>query len=248
MSEPRVSVITVVKDNFEGLQETFDSLKKLTYQNFQYIVINGSQHPEKAQEIMSMTERIDVMVNEADRGIYDAMNKGLKLCDGDWVHFLNAGDVYLEAESMREITSCMKPTLDLVFCDVMREFLDGQRKIWKQRYPFRFGIFKNICHQGIWYNLKKNPEMRYDLDYKISADCHLLLQLLMKRDFQCFYYPKALTTFKLGGVSQKFAGHALKERWKSFDDILKNPLINGVNKLNLIRQMYKLKRQQGKIG
>jgi putative colanic acid biosynthesis glycosyltransferase len=236
----------VVKDNLGGLQETFASLERLSGVDFQYIVINGSESPDKAEEIKTMTNRIDVLINEKDAGIYDAMNKGLNLCDGEWVHFLNAGDVYLEVDALEEVVACMKQNLDFVFCDVLREFSDGERKLWKQHYPLRYGIFKNICHQAIWYNLKKNPQLRYDAKYKISADCHLLMQLLMKKDFECFYHPKALTSFKLGGLSQRYAGQALKERWTSFNEIFTSPVLRGVNKLNLMRQMLKLKRQQAK--
>lgn len=248
VSEPRVSVITVVKDHLEGLRQTFSSLEKLSWDNIQYIVINGSQSPEKAKEIMAMTRKIDILVNESDLGVYDAMNKGLRLCDGEWVHFLNAGDVYLQAGALNEVTSCMKSDLDFVFCDVMREFMDGQRRIWSQSYPWRYGIFRNICHQAVWYNLNKNPGLKYDLNYRISADCHLLLQLSLKEDFECFYYPKALTTFKMGGLSQQFAALALRERWQSFDENLRNPMVKAINQINLLRQMFKLKKRKWKDG
>ena len=124
------SIITVVLNAKNDLQVTIDSLKKQTYKNFEYIVIDGGSSDGGLEIIRNNLDIIDKWQSQKDSGIYDAMNKGFDLCDGQFIGILNAGDTYTR-EGLEIIHNYLtkNPKLDFIFGTVKKKIIKhGYRK------------------------------------------------------------------------------------------------------------------------
>ena len=102
-AKPLISIITVCLNSGTTLQRTIDSVRKQTYANIEYIVIDGGSTDDTLKIIRSNEEYITHWLSEPDRGLYDAMNKGIDRATGEWIHLLNADDIYFDANSLSRI-------------------------------------------------------------------------------------------------------------------------------------------------
>jgi len=239
--QPEVSIITVVKNAKLELLKTIESIRAQRGIRYEHIIIDGDSQDGSLQALVQTNYKPEYWLSEVDSGVYDAMNKGLAACRGKWVHFLNAGDQYVSSTALAEFHAEANPDLDFVFCNVLRESAVGKRKFWCQNHPFVFGLYWNICHQAMLYNHHAIKNLKYDLKYQISADFHLLLSLLRsRREHRFKKIDEALVIYREEGLSQKYAKQALKERARSFEELIDQPLLKSWNKLNLRRQRIKL--------
>jgi len=191
--KPVVSVITVVFNSAGLLERTLTSVLGQTYPNIEYIVIDGGSKDGTVDIIRKHEDRIAYWISEPDRGIYDAMNKGLAAATGDFLWFLNAGDLAYRAETLESVfqdreTRDQRPeTGDLIFYgDTMVVDADyrevGLRRLgppevlnWKS---FRKGML--VCHQAILVH--RSIAGPYDLKYRHSADFDWVLRALRKAE------------------------------------------------------------------
>lgn len=159
-----LSIISVVLNDAVGLEKTILSVidQKLYYENIEFIVVDGGSVDGTADIIEKYRYAIDKWVSESDRGIYDAMNKGIKMSDGDGLLFLNAGDFFVGKVLSKDISApCF---LRVQYTDILGRF--------------RIRPIENVltglpnCHQGIIFERSK---IYYDIKYRISADYKFFL-------------------------------------------------------------------------
>lgn len=110
---PKVSIITICY-NDSGVKKTCESIMNQTYQDFEWIVIDGGSNQETIDVLNHYRDRINIFVSEKDNGVYHAMNKGIKLANGEYLHFLNAGDCYFDSNSLQEVSKFLN-NHDIVF-------------------------------------------------------------------------------------------------------------------------------------
>ncbi|HEY8964262.1 MAG TPA: hypothetical protein VIN59_07360 [Alphaproteobacteria bacterium] len=176
------SIITVTKDNPDGLERTRSSLKMQTCNDYEWIVQDGRTNP--------------------DTGIYDAMNKGLDRASGDYVMFMNAGDVFASSNILAAITALAGA--DFIYGDAVE---NGQLK------PARHNIARGMIthHQAMIYRRKAVPDLRYDTSYHIAADYKYTVQFLAQaQNWQ--YIASPLCIFETGGISQVKTGLGRREQ------------------------------------
>ena len=169
-NNPKISIITVVYNGEEFLEETVLSVLNQSYKNIEYIIIDGGSTDGTVDIIKKYEDEIDYWVSEADKGIYDAMNKGIDVATGEWINFINAGDklLHLEEKDLKN----NRHTFTNYFYDkakyrVFRNSLD------------KFYMTRNMpCHQSIIY--KRDEIVKYDVSIKIIADFVQLLEILQK--------------------------------------------------------------------
>src|SRR5438105_14705 len=103
LSFPRISIITVVYNNVANIEVTILSILNQTYKNIEYIVIDGGSTDGTLDVIKKYKDKISFWVSEKDNGIYDAMNKGIKVATGEWINFINSGDSYFDNDVLEKI-------------------------------------------------------------------------------------------------------------------------------------------------
>ena len=102
---PKISVVTICFNAQEDLLKTIDSVKSLEYSNLEYIIVDGGSSDNTKSIIAQHQQFVSKWVSEPDNGIYDAMNKGILMCTGEWVIFMNAGDVFHSKIVLNEVFS-----------------------------------------------------------------------------------------------------------------------------------------------
>jgi putative colanic acid biosynthesis glycosyltransferase len=206
-----LSIITVTKDNAAGLKMTARSLEvQQNAPEFEWIVIDGASTDRTGNIITDFSALNPVSVSEPDKGIYDAMNKGIDRAKGDYLWFLNAGDALSDLNVLRDVARELRSAFlpDFLFGDA-RE--DGHIKTAKDMDAFTGGQITH--HQAMLYSRKAVGDLRYDTQYKIAADYDFTLRFVSQAK-KFHYMSRILCDFQTGGVSQKNAEAARLENFE----------------------------------
>lgn len=221
---PVVSIITIVYNRKQDLQATFESVFAQSYSNIEYIVVDGASNDGTLDLIESYSDKISYWRSEPDKGLYDAMNKGLSLAQGDFVWFMNAGDLIFENDTTERIIQKAGREVDVYFGETM--MFDETGKEWgirsqitNQVLPKKLGwrsLSKGmvVCHQSILVKRGIAPE--YILDHPFSADIDWVIKSLKAAD-QIVNTDQILSRYLMGGFSKK----NLFKSWADRYDILK---------------------------
>lgn len=155
---PLLSVITVVYNNKAFLQRTIESVKEQTYSNIEYIVVDGNSTDGTLDVIQANQEIISQWISEPDQGIYDAMNKGISLAKGEWINFMNAGDIFFNSTTVEEVVSYMgHDDVDAVYGNgILKNY---QKK--RERFLDTDHHQMKINHQSLFY--RKVLHQKYGL-------------------------------------------------------------------------------------
>lgn len=215
---PLVSIITVVYNDAEGLRHTFRSIQEQSFPGIEHIIIDGGSTDGTVKLIKENLAKITYWVSEADNGLYDAMNKGLKAAKGDYVWFMNAGDLIHTSDTIRRIFDVEEDLADIYYGDTMivdqsykeiglRRLRPPEKLTWKS---FQRGML--VCHQAIL--VKRSLADNYDLRYSHSADFDWVIKAL-KRSGEIKNTRIVLASFLDGGHSKQNIKPSLKERFHS---------------------------------
>ncbi|MDP3465874.1 MAG: glycosyltransferase family 2 protein [Sulfuricurvum sp.] len=199
-TKPLISVVTVVYNGQENLEQTINSVLDQTYDNIEHIIIDGASKDKTLEIIQKYDDKIDYWVSEPDGGIYKAMNKGASLASGEYIAFLNADDWY-NLDTIHSVVDAIieHHRLDYIFGnvdiysnDILHSTLKKQFEQYKFNTPFGHpALFVQTCH------LLTTP---FNTDYKVIADYDFILELIAKK-LNYYHLDKSLTNFRLGGVS-----------------------------------------------
>lgn len=218
-----LTIATVVYNSKDDIAETISSVINNKNEDIQYIVIDGGS-TDGTLEILNLNAGgIDLIVSEPDRGIYDAMNKAMRYAKGQWILFLNSGDLWLQGKDDPALQALLnEPGYNVILCNTLVASLDKRPLYTKiPRLPlsqraFLFGI--PACHQGIMYRRASLPP--FDRAYKIIADKAHLWALFRKdkgRDFA--HFDKTVSEYRLGGFSEANRKRYHQEEARFFADI-----------------------------
>lgn len=216
--QPKLSVITIVYNNVKDIERTMLSVLNQTYPNIEYILIDGASTDGTKDTIYNYKSRLAQFISEPDKGIYDAMNKGLALATGDYVLFMNSGDEIYAPVTVSEVFESASAA-DIYYGET--EMYDenwhslGQRRhrapetfSWKS---FRHGMC--ISHQAIY--VKRSLAGPFDLQYKYSADIDWIIKAA-KNASSIVNTHSYVAKYLVGGISKKKHMASLKERFKIF--------------------------------
>lgn len=205
----KVSIITVVRNNAAIIKDSIDSVLGQTYKNIEYIVVDGASTDGTVEIVRSYGKKIAKLISEPDKGIYDAMNKGIRLATGDIVGFLNSDDLYADQYVVENVVNCIIENNvdscygDLVYVDrnninkIVRYWQAGDynkenfKKGWMPPHP-TFFVKRKIYEKYGCFNLK----------FTLAADYELMLRLLFKYEISTCYIPKILVKMRSGGKSK----------------------------------------------
>lgn len=200
------SIITVTRNDIDGLRRTQVSVEAQRFGAIEWIVVDGASDDGTAAHLGTTAAR---WLSEPDLGIYDAMNKGLKLASGELVQFLNSGDCLAREDTLSRVADAAAD-VDLVYGDG-REIFPGGRSIYRRardQSSLWRGLFTR--HQAMFYRRACIGTRTFDLRYPLAAD-YLMTASLLKEGARTSYIPRPLCDFQCGGVSQAMGATALAE-------------------------------------
>ena len=217
----RVSIITINYNNSSGLEKTIQSvLAQTVYDNIEYIVIDGASTDGSVDVIHKYENRLSLAVSEPDKGIYDAMNKGVTKATGDYCLFLNSGDTLFDE---LVVETCL-PTLgdeDLIMGRIQMN-PSGFIAYNDISLPFTMMDFYLSCpipHPACFIRRELFDICLYDDSLRIAADCKLFMQMVVFNGKTCKLLKTIISTFEEGGISvNKY--ECDKERKKVLDDMV----------------------------
>lgn len=168
--KPLVTIVTVVFNGGSNLEETIKSVVGQNYSNLEYIIVDGGSSDSTLDIIGKYEDKIDYWISEKDKGIYDAMNKGILLSSGEWINFMNSGDVFYDANVLESCCSKIDEGVSIIYSDSLAE---NKNTVLKSREESEFWKGTPFCHQSAIF---KSDGMLYDTKYKISADYDYILR------------------------------------------------------------------------
>jgi glycosyltransferase involved in cell wall biosynthesis len=219
----RVSVVTVVRNAERFIEQTIRSVLDQTYESIEYVIVDGGSTDGTLDIIRKYDDRIAYWISEPDRGIYDAMNKGIDRATGEWVIFMNAGDRFYSPDTVRQVMNAPIDDADLLYGHCQMVYGPGRALIWKTKAPAE--IWKGmICrHQSVFASLSVCRKLHFDLNYKIGADFAFLFQSA-RNGFRLKPIDVIVSSVTAGGVSDENLIQGIKENWRAVarvDDSLK---------------------------
>lgn len=176
----KITIVTVTYNCSNILEKTINSVISQDYANIEYIIIDGNSQDGTKNIINKYIDRIDTFISEPDKGIYDAMNKGLERATGDWVFFLNSGDIFCDNEVLSKVATHFKKETDVVWGNV-KAIRNNQIIAIEYHTPFfknnKFFHGMGFSHQSVFVRTPKAQEKKFDLSYKCCADYNMMMQL-----------------------------------------------------------------------
>ena len=215
-TSPKISIITVVFNGEKFIGRTIESVIGQTYKELEYIIIDGKS-TDRTLEVIGAYKGVHQVVSEPDKGLYDAMNKGLKAASGDYVWFLNSGDQIYSLNTIETLVAGLSGTPDIIYGGTMiideeqNEVGDRRLKppVQLSWMSFRQGMV--VCHQSIIVWREGAPT--YNLDYHLSADIDWAIRAA-KNASQIHNSNLVLSRFLEGGLTEHNIKAGLKERFK----------------------------------
>lgn len=199
MLTEKVSIIVPTLNAEATVEHCLQSVLNQTYERRETIVVDGGSTDRTLSILDGFRGRINLIKDASDRGVYDAMNKGVRAATGDWVYFLGADDSLASVDILERIFSRDLAAVDVVYGDV---FMQRSRT----RYAGRFDIYKlskkNICHQAIFYRRRLFSVVgMFDLDYPLWADYEMNLRIFGTPDLRHRYLDVVVANYSEGGRS-----------------------------------------------
>jgi glycosyltransferase involved in cell wall biosynthesis/radical SAM superfamily enzyme YgiQ (UPF0313 family)/ADP-heptose:LPS heptosyltransferase/tetratricopeptide (TPR) repeat protein len=214
---PKISVVTVCFNAAATIEAAMASLFAQSYQNFEYIVIDGGSTDNTLQILEGYRERIAILVSEPDDGIYDAMNKGIERASGDVVYFLNADDTIYDEKVLEEVAAAFRrfPLADVIYGDALLLYPDGARAV--AAYPARLSWDhfreRTLCHQSLFTRRDAFDRVGlFDTTYRLAADFSWIIDSIWNHDLNYQHLDRLLSTFSMGGSHGSAANLDLLER------------------------------------
>lgn len=253
----KVSIITVCYNSEEFIKDAIDSVLSQSYSNIEYIIIDGNSTDRTIDIVKSYGSKISKFISEKDKGIYDAMNKGISLSSGEIVAILNSDDFYTGPNVISNIVACFQTyNPDGIYGDLDVVFRDNTKRV-KRKYladkfsakSLEFGIMPG--HATIFLKRELFDKFgMYKLNYPISADFELIVRYLIKGGIKLHYLPQIVIKARTGGVSDNSIITKIKISKEIKRACKENGLATSMVKINLrilIKLMLLLKAKVKKV-
>jgi glycosyltransferase involved in cell wall biosynthesis len=227
----KISIITVSLNSEKIIEDTILSVASQDYANKEHIIIDGASTDRTMAVVEKHKNKVHKIVSEPDKGIYDAMNKGINIATGQIIGILNSGDVYCDTKCLSAVGDVFKQkNIQAVFGNLVYVSSDGLNKIVRyyqannfKPYMFAFGIMPP--HPSFF--TKKESYIKYGgykTNYTIAADFELLTRLLKTHELSYASMPKVLVKMRMGGVST----NGVRSNWIINKEIVRACKENGI--------------------
>ena len=227
---PLLSIITINRNNANGLDKTIQSVINQSYEDFEYIVIDGNSTDHSIDIIKKYNSNINYWVSETDKGIYNAMNKGIAKANGNYVLFLNSGDYLVNSDVLKSVFE-KQQTADIIYGNMQIDW--GNGKIISGKMPDKI-TFKQMYIDTLWHPvsfIKKTLFDKYGLyneTYKVVADYDFFFKVIIINNVTTYHINVDIAMYNLNGLSSLPENKALEqaERRKVIESYLPQSIID----------------------
>jgi glycosyltransferase involved in cell wall biosynthesis len=209
-NNPLISIITTTLNSESTIEDTIKSVLNQAYKNIEYLIIDGNSTDRTLSIIKNYERFIDYWVSEPDKGIYDAMNKGISKSHGDWIYFLGSDDILLNIENL---IPYLKDNNTIYYGNVIY-------KTRKKLYDGKFSRFKlarkNISQQAIFYPNTVFSKYIYNLEFPILADWELNIKCFNDKHIKFYYLPFPIAIYNdTHGISSRIKDRNFYDKYLS---------------------------------
>jgi glycosyltransferase involved in cell wall biosynthesis len=238
----KISLITPSYKSAATIAHTIESIIAQNYADLEYLIIDGGSKDDTAKIVTSYQDRIKInFISEPDQGIYDAMNKGIKMASGEVIGILNSDDIFYNGNILSLVANAFTDKkIDVVYGDIkyFSDDINRTKRYWKTG-EYQASKLNNgwiIPHPALF--VRKSVYERcglYNIDFKIAGDYEFILRILQKHQLNLKYLPQVFVKMFDGGVS----GRNLKQRNEGWKELKKAWLVNDLPlpKLFIIRRV-----------
>jgi glycosyltransferase involved in cell wall biosynthesis len=241
----KVSIITVVRNAVATIQDTIRSVASQNYNNIEHIIIDGTSTDGTLDVIGKHHDKLSCVLSEPDRGIYDAMNKGIQVANGDFLGFLNSDDIYANDKVISKVVDIVKKKkVDAVYGDLVYVSQNNLNRVLRRYDSGRFNsnMIANgymPAHPTLFLSNSAFKEYgHFKIDYSIAADFEFVARVFGKGDISYYYIPEVMVKMRQGGVSTK----SWKSNWLLNKEILRACKENDID-TNILKVLSKYPRK-----
>ena len=212
---PKVSIVTVIYNSEKYIEATIKSVIAQNYPNLDFVIIDGGSNDGTMEIVNSYSDFISTIISEKDDGIYNAMNKAKNYCKGEWISFINSGDLFFNNTVLLDTFSIVKKVnTDFIYGDTSYyslaqnyQFIHGKMV---DENDFRFSF--PICHQSMFFSKTLIDEMHwYDEHFKVVSDWDLVTRIFFEKKYKKLYINLCVSKFLIDEVNWKNGIGALWE-------------------------------------
>jgi len=226
----KISVITAAFNSATTISDTLLSVASQSYSDFEHIIVDGQSRDDTVETVKAHWHSRLVINSEPDEGIYDAMNKGLKIAQGEIMGFLNADDLFADSEVLARVSKAFKdPDVDVCFGDLVYVTQDMCRvvRFWKSG-PYKRGSFTrgwSPAHPTFYIRRSALERLGFfDLNYTLAADTEFMMRYLETGSLRCLYIPHIQVRMRVGGATNRSFKNILRQNCEIFNALKKNAL------------------------
>jgi glycosyltransferase len=223
MNQIAISVVTATWNCAETLPDCLASMARQDYPFREHIIVDGASTDGTIDLVNDYIQQVSVFKSEQDKGIYDALNKGIKLASGDVIGFLHADDIYASNDVLSKIAKSFEdPSVSAVFGDLEYVAKQNANKVIRR---WRSNSFRKQDLDWGWMPPHPTLYVRrewyskitgFDISYRIAADYLSILKMFTRSDFKSVYIPYVLVRMRLGGASNKSLKAIMKKTYEDW--------------------------------
>lgn len=216
----KISIVTPAFNSAATIRDTLESIENQDYENMEHIIVDGGS-TDDTLKIAAEYSRVSKIISEPDRGLYDAMNKGVLLATGDVVGILNSDDFYAHPQVLSRVATLLNETgTATLYADL--EYVSSKNpsqvvRVWKAGEPrpenFRRGWMPPHPTFFVWRHLYQQLGL-FDISLRFSADYELMLRFLLKNSVSTCYLPEVTVRMRTGGASNASLRNRLRANWE----------------------------------
>jgi len=243
---PIISVIIPVYNSEKTILLALDSILKQSFKDYEIIIVDGLSTDDTLKKVEELQENRIKIFSEKDKGVYDAMNKGIQLSHGEWIYFIGSDDYLYNEKVFETLVKHMKSTkFDVLYGNVLINGDTGwakDRQVYNGKFTFQKLLKSNICHQSIFYRRSfiVENQIQYNLRYPISADWDFNIACRKKTDFK--FIDCIIAVFNAGGISTGSKNEPfLEERKTKYADLYKKYKLTLLQRIAIKLKFVNLK-------
>lgn len=199
-NKPKVTIITVTYNAEKYIEETINNIINQDYPNIEYIIIDGGSRDNTVDIIKKYNSYITYWISEPDKGIYDAMNKGINVATGDWINFMNAGDTFCEKNTISKVINEVTEKVDLISGDIY--YIKNNNKEYLKAKGLENILNGMFCfHQTLFTRTQIMKEYHFNIEFKIAGDYDFVLKCYMNQ-YKFKFLNFAIANFIADGLAE----------------------------------------------